>query len=223
MVRVAWIDQARGVRCNRWMRGACFFLLSVALATTPGIAWSETPPRRAFVLTGDLGVMTYGGSPYHETLRLFGHAGLDVGGQAGLRGLWAPSPYVLVGGRLAYEYASAGRGGDLVDELVVHVFHVGAAGRLRLPLTRDRWHGPSAELDAEFGLAAGSANKSGVADPITGPRAAVHLGIAWRSTAGIQLAVRVGHQWVWWDRGFGDGLSAEINGWIAGFEVGVSP
>ena len=100
MVRVALIDQARGVRCNRWMRGACFFLLSVALATTPGIAWSETPPRRAFVLTGDLGVMTYGGSAYHETLRLFGHAGLDVGGQAGLRGLWAPSPHVLVGGRL---------------------------------------------------------------------------------------------------------------------------
>jgi hypothetical protein len=36
-------------------------------------------------------------------------------------------------------------------------------------------------------------------------------------------AARVGHQWVWWDRGFGDGLAAEINGWIAGIEVGVSP
>lgn len=205
------------------MRSACFFLLAISLAAAPGIVWAETPPRRAFVLTGDIGAVTYGDSPYHQTLRLFGHAGLDLGGQVGLRGLWAPSPYVMVGGRLAYEYAPAGRGGDLGDELVVHLFHASAAGRLRLPLTSDRWHGPSAEFDADVGLAAGRANKSGVADSITGPRAAVHLGIAWRSTTGIQLAARVGHQWVWWDRGFGDGLAAEINGWIAGIEVGVSP
>lgn len=193
------------------------------MLAAPWAAQAEAPPRRRYVLSADLGVVSYTQSGYRDTLRIFGHPAFDLGVTGGVRALWAATPALHLGGRAVFESTSAGSGGDLGGELRVNLYGAVALARLRLPFGRDPWHGFSAELDLEGGLSAGEAAKDGVGEVIFGPRFAVLPAFAWRSEGGITVALRGGHQWVWWDRGFGSGLQSTFSGWTGSLEVGVSP
>lgn len=197
-------------------------VIAVLLAS-PSIAQADAPPRRRYVFTADLGVVSYTDSAYRTTLRVFGHPAFDVGVTGGVRALWAASPALHLGARGSFESTSGGAGGDLGGELRVNLFSAVALARLRLPFGGDPWHGFSAELDLEGGVSAGEAAKDGAGDPIFGPRFAALPAFAWRSESGITVALRGGYQWIWWDRGLGSGLQSTFSGWTAGLEIGVSP
>lgn len=193
------------------------------MLAAPLSAQAEAPPRRRYVLSADLGVVAYSQSVYRDTLRIFGHPAFDLGVTGGVRALWSATPALHVGGRAVFESTSGGTGGDLGGELRVNLYSAVALARLRLPFGSDRWHGFSIELDLEGGLSVGEAAKDGVNEAILGPRFAVLPAFAWRSEGGITVALRGGHQWVWWDRGLGAGLQSTFSGWTGSLEVGVSP
>ncbi|MFO0628209.1 MAG: hypothetical protein U0325_21730 [Polyangiales bacterium] len=200
-------------------------ILHVVVATLAAhaSARAEVPPRRRYVLTADLGIVAYVQSSYRDVLRVFGHPAFDVGVAGGVRALWAATPAVYLGARAAFESTSAGSGGDLDGELRVNLYSATALARLRIPFGSDAWHGFSAELDLEGGLSVGEAAKDGAGQAIVGPRVAVMPAFAWRAAGGITVALRGGHQWVWWDRGVGAGLQSTFSGWTASLEIGVSP